>query len=244
MKRAIFALAVLIGAAWAGRAISAEEIIRAMERNQVHDTAEADGTLVITDRFGSRTKTFKSFSAGEDKMLIAFTNAEEKGQKILKLQEEIYLYFPEAEEIVHLQGGALKQSVMGSDFSYEDLTGEKGLLSLYDASLLGEEELDGRRTYHLRLKGKKSGVAYPLEEIWVDAELMVLKKANLYALSGKLLKDLVVKEVKRIGGKNVPVAFLMRDKMKKVSSTEFKLANLRIDQGLPPKIFSRENLSW
>src|SRR4030042_3495303 len=131
MVRPAWAAALLLAAA-AAFPQSAEEIVRRLEANQRFRTQEAEGSLIITDRFGSRTKTFLSWAEGQERMLLAFTNVEEKGQKILRLKDEIYLYFPEAEEVGRLQGAALKESGMGSDFSYEDLTGETSLLDLYE----------------------------------------------------------------------------------------------------------------
>ena len=52
--------AALLLAAAAASTQSAEEIVRRLEANQRFRTQEAEGTLVITDRFGSRTKTFLS----------------------------------------------------------------------------------------------------------------------------------------------------------------------------------------
>ena len=169
-------------------AITAEEIVANVEDNQINEAERIDGSMIISDRFGSRVKTFISYAAGADKMLLEFTNPEEKGQKILRLKDEIYLYFPEAEEVIHLQGSALKESVMGSDFSYEDMTGEGELLEQYEVTLLGEEIIDGRKHYHLELKAKKRGLAYPKQEAWIDAEYWVMTRANAYSLSGRLLK--------------------------------------------------------
>jgi outer membrane lipoprotein-sorting protein len=236
--------ALLLLAAVSAGAQSAEQILQRLEDAQRFRTQEAEGTLVITDRFGSRTKTFQSYAEGEQRMLLAFTNPEEKGQKILRLSGEIYLYFPEAEEILHLQGAALKESVLGSDFSYEDLTGEESLLSRYEPRLLGSERLGDREHFVLELKARKRGAAYPLEKIWVDAERYVPSKAEYYALSGKLLKEMEVLEVKPVSGRFVLSRVIIRDRMKKDSSTELRLGRLRLDEPLPRDIFSLERLSW
>jgi len=235
---------LFLAAATAAGAQSAEDIVRRLEANQHFRTEEAEGALIITDRFGSRTKTFVSYAEGRERMLLAFTNPEEKGQKILRLQEEIYLYFPEAEEVVRLQGAALKEAVMGSDFSYEDLTGEKSLLDLYDVRLLGVERIAGREQHLLELKAKKRGPAYPLQKLWVDAAESVPRRAEYYALSGRLLKTLEVLEVRTVAGRSVVMRALMRDALKKSSSTEFRLQRVRLDEPLPKNIFSLAALSW
>lgn len=240
---AIAALLLVLGAASA-RAQSAEEIVRRMEDAQRFRTQEAEGSLVITDRFGSRTKTFVSWAEGEQRMLLAFTNPEEKGQKILRLESEIYLYFPDAEEVIRLQGAALKESVMGSDFSYEDLTSEQSVLDLYDARLLGAEQVEGRSHHVLELKAKGRGQAYPLQKLWVDAQTYIPRKAEYYALSGRLLKTLEVLETRQVAGRAVMTRAIMRDAMKKNSSTEFRVGKVKLDEPLPANIFSLEALSW
>ena len=225
-------------------AITAEEIVANVERNEVNEDERIQGTMVITDRFGSRVKTFVSSTSGTDKMLLEFTNPEERGQKILRLEDEIYLYFPEAEEVIHLQGSALKESVMGSDFSYEDLTEEGDLLDLYTVTLLGQETIAGRKHYHLELKARKRGLAYPRQEAWVDAEYWVITRADSYSLSGRLLKEMELGDIRRVGGKYVPHYVIMRDAMKKNSSTEMRIDAIDLSAGLSPDIFSLEELTW
>jgi outer membrane lipoprotein-sorting protein len=241
---AALSLIALLALSAAAAAQDAEQIVRRMEDNQRFRTQEAEGTLIITDRFGSRTKTFRSYAEGRERMLLAFTNPEEKGQKILRLEDEIYLYFPDAEEVVRLQGAALKESVMGSDFSYEDLTGEKSVLDLYDVRLLGSGEVEGREQHVLELKAKGRGVAYPLQKLWVDAVQFVPRRAEYYALSGRLLKTLEVLEVRQVAGRSVMSRAIMKDAMKKNSSTEFRVQRVKIDEPLPKNIFSLEALSW
>jgi outer membrane lipoprotein-sorting protein len=241
---AVLVACLLLLAAALAAAQSAEQIVQRVEDNQRFRTQEAEGSLIITDRFGSRTKTFHSYAEGQERMLLAFTNPEEKGQKILRLQDEIYLYFPDAEEVIRLQGAALKESVMGSDFSYEDLTGEKSVLDLYDVRLLGSELLEDRPQHLLELRAKKRGVAYPLQKLWVDAQAFIPRKAEYYALSGRLLKTLEVLETRQVSGRAVMTRAIMRDAMKKNSSTEFRVQRVKIDEPLPKNIFSLEALSW
>ena len=225
-------------------AITAEEIVKNVERNEINEAERIDGSMIISDRFGSRTKTFISYASGSDKMLLEFTNPEERGQKILRLEDEIYLYFPEAEEVIHLQGSALKESVMGSDFSYEDMTGEGELLDQYAVTLLGEESIEGRKHYHLELKARKRGLAYPKQEAWIDAETWVMTRANAYSLSGRLLKEMELGDIRVVAGKYVPHYIIMRDAMKKKSSTEMRIEVIDLAAELPPDIFSLEELTW
>ena len=225
-------------------ALTGEEIIQKMESNQVHKTSQSEGSMTITDRFGTRIKTYKAYSEGEDKTLLECTNPEEAGQKILRFEEEIYLYFPEAEEIIHLQGAALKDRVMGSDFSYEDLTGGKDLLDSYEVDLEGSDAIEGVDCYRIRLTAKKGDIVYPIQVVWVDKERFIYRRVMQYSLKGRELKEMNMLEYRVVAGKNVPTHMEMEDKMKKNSKTVFLIEKIEIGMPIDPTLFSLEELSW
>jgi outer membrane lipoprotein-sorting protein len=159
-------------------ALTGEEIIRKADDMQVFDTSEAIGEMRIKDRFGIKTSTFKSWSRGTDESLIEFTSLAERGQKILRTEDELYLYYPDAEELIRMQGSMLRQSMLGSDVSYEDMTGGKDRISQYDVVLEGEENVKGHACYVLMMTAKVRTVPYPKEKVWVDKETFIVWKAE------------------------------------------------------------------
>jgi outer membrane lipoprotein-sorting protein len=231
-------------AAPAVSAITAEEIVRKMEENQVHESARSEGRMIINDRFGEKVITFVSWSKGEEKTLLEFTSRQERGQKILRTDNELYLYFPDAAEVIRLQGAALRDSVLGSDFSYEDMTGEGDTLEDYRVELLGTEEVDGEECYKLKMDAKSRNVPYPSQIVWVDTELFVFRKVHKFSLSGKLLKEMFATEFLRQSGKVIPVRMIMKDTMKRNSSTEFRIEELDLEADVPESTFSLEELTW
>lgn len=241
---ATFSLILLILGALPLYAITAEEIIRRMEDNQVHDSAYSEGRMIINDRFGEKVTTFKSWSEGDEKSLIEFTSREERGQKILRTDDEIYLFFPDAAEIIRLQGAALRDSVLGSDLSYEDMTGDKGLLDSYSVKLLGTETVNGEECYKVEMTATSRDVPYPKEIAWIDTVLFVGRKVHKFSLSGKLLKEMVMEKYTTQKGKIFPTEFVMQDKMKRNSSTRFVIEEIEIGADIPRNTFSLEELTW
>jgi hypothetical protein len=225
--------------------LSAQDIIKLMEKNQVHATSKISGKLIITNRFGVKTKTFQAVTAGDDNMLIEFTNKEERGQKILKLADEIYVYYPKSNGVVRLQGGGLKESIFGSDYTYEDLAGERGILDLYKVEFASAvpETVDGIACYHLKLSGI-ADVAYPFQELWVDTARFVMRKAAYYSLTHVLLKELFVKQTRELAGKIFPTDFVMNDTQKKNSTTEFVIDQIEVDVTIDANQFSLERLKF
>ena len=225
-------------------ALGPDEIIRRLEENQIHETAYSEGRMITTDKYGSITRTFRSWARGEEDALIEFTSRGEEGQKILRTEDEIYLYFPDAEDVLRIQGSAMRDSVMDSDFSYEDMTGGKSLLDDYSAGMEGTETIDGNECYKIRLTAKRRSVPYHSQLLWIDSSRFTWLKGHKFSRSGSLLKEMKADEIQEIQGKFIPTRIRMEDKMKKDSSTELILDTLKLGISIDPGTFSLEELTW
>ena len=137
----------------------------------------------------------------------------------------------------------LRQSIMGSDMSYNDVMEDKPLEQLYTAILEGEEIINDRKCYVLFLESKSEGISYPNRREWVDAEYFLPVKEELYAKSGKLLKSTSMDGIKKIGERWFPTRFIFKDELKKNSrGTEWIITDIQFDQDIPDVIFSKSNL--
>ena len=188
--------------------------------------------------------TFLSFSRGDDSRLIEFTSVEEEGMKILRTRDEIYLFYPDAEELIHMPGSALKESVMGPDMSYEDMTGGKSLLKSYSVTPEGTEEIAGEPCYRVSMTAKNRNVPYYRQVLWIDSELFIYRQIHKFSRSGKLLKEITAGDIRTVSGKVVPFHMVLKDTFKRDSSTEFFIRSIEIDIQLEPDIFSLEELTW
>jgi outer membrane lipoprotein-sorting protein len=244
MRKAQILAALLVMPAMALEAQTAEEIVRRLQSNQVFSTSRTRGTMTVKDRFGTKVTSFVSSTRGDSDTLIEFTSPDEKGQKILRTKDEIYLFYPEAEQVIRLQGAAFRDAVLGSDMSYEDLTGGKTLLDSYDVSLEGKDTVDGAECFRIAMKAKTRNVAYPRQTIWVDPAIWSARKMQQYSLSNRLLKEVRLLEFKQVSGRYVPTRMLLEDKLKKGSSTELVVEEIEVGIPLDPTIFSLEKLSW
>jgi outer membrane lipoprotein-sorting protein len=223
---------------------TAEDIVGRLQANQVFRTSRIQGVMTVTDRFGTKETRFISYSRGDAEALIEFTSTEEKGQKILRTKDEIYLFYPDAEEVIRLQGAAFRDAVLGSDMSYEDLTGGKTLLETYRVSLEGTEAVDGAECYRIRMEAKGRNVAYPVQVMWVDPKLWAARRMQQFSLAGRLLKEISLGDFKAVGGRTVATHMVLEDKLKKNSRTVFVVERIEVDIPLDPKLFTLEHLSW
>ena len=220
--------------AFPAAALTGEEILKKVDANMTYDSAYIEAKMIIHVGKQVREKEMFSYAEGKDKSYAEFTSPpRDKGVKYLKIKDQMWMYLPSVEKVIKIAGHMLRQSMMGSDYSYEDALESGELLEKYDVALLKEETLDERETYVLELTAKVKEVTYYRRRIWVDKKTMVPLKENLYAKSGKLLKVMDIEQIRRFGRRYYPTKTVMRNLLRKDSRTEFIV--LKAEFGVPIK---------
>jgi outer membrane lipoprotein-sorting protein len=222
---------------------AAADILARVERNLSSRNRVSTAVMLIHTRRGDRSITAKSWSEGSTRALTAYlAPPREAGTKMLKLAGRLWIYSPETDRTIQISGHMLRQSVMGSDLSYEDMMEDRKLTEIYDATLAGEAGVDGRACWILALKATVPDAAYPSRTIWVDRERFVPLKEELFARSGTLLKKTEYRDVRRIGGRWFPMTVVFKDMLKDGDGTELRITEIAFDQNIPESTFSKAAL--
>lgn len=222
---------------------SAEAILDKIDQNAIAGDKIIVTEMIIHSRRASRTLKSRSWIEGEDKAFTEFLEpARERGTKMLKLGDMLWTYSPDADRTISISGNLLRQSVMGSDLSYEDMMEDRRLRKAYEAKIAGEENFLDRPCWILDLTAKVEDIAYSSRRVWVDKERYVLLKENRYAKSGKLLKTLEVKSVIRVQNRWVQNDVIFKDELKTGDGTEFMIQSIEFDAAIPDYIFSKASL--
>lgn len=225
---------------------SAEEIVQKMDEMQSFNTLYVEGSMVSTDRFGEKTSTFKSWSRNSEDFLIEFTNVEERGQKVLRVNkgrnDEIYLFYPDAEEIIPLSGAAMKQSMFG-DVSYEDISEERKSLETYDVSMKGSELVGSVDCWIIEMVAISRNVPYPKKILKVGKADYILREAEYYARSGRLLKIVEIINFQKFDdGRVILTESKLIDQLRRQSSTRLLLTAVEPNPTLSDELFSLRSL--
>ncbi|MBN2775331.1 MAG: outer membrane lipoprotein-sorting protein [Prolixibacteraceae bacterium] len=221
----------------------ANEIIDRVDRNMSSENRVFESSMTIHGKRNSRTITSMSYSVGDKKSFTEYLSpAREQGTKMLKLEDQLWIYSPSTDRIIEISGHMLRQSVMGSDLSYEDMMDDRKLTDLYNASVIGNEEVDGRQTWVLELKAKVDDVAYATRKVWIDTERYVPLKEELFAKSGQLLKRSVLSDVVQVQGRWFPRVIVYKDMLKQGDGTEFKITSIKFNQEIDEYLFSKAAL--
>jgi len=222
--------------------MTAEEIINKRDDNEYITSIKAEAEMIIVSGGRKITKTMLILSDKRN-ALIEFTNPQDRGTKFLKRENDLWMFFPDAEEIIKISGHMLNQGMMGSDFSYQDIMESDKLTDLYDFKIIGEEEIDGHPCYVLEGVAREGvKVSYYRRVSWVDKERFIGLQEELYAQSGKLLKETKLNEVQEIEGRWIPVDSVMENKLRKDTYTGFKIVQIDFNPEIPEGTFTLQNL--
>jgi outer membrane lipoprotein-sorting protein len=222
---------------------SGDDILEKVDRNASSSTKIAVSKMVIHGKRESRTIEAKSWQRGTSETFTEYlAPAREKGTKMLKLKDLLWTYSPSTDRTILVSGHMLRQSVMGSDLSYEDMMEDPHLPNIYAAKVSSEETMNGRSCWVLDLTAKKEDIAYHSRKIWVDKMRYVVLKENLYAKSGKLLKTMEVREVMEVQNRWLAKSLLYKDVLKDGEGTEFTVVTLELDPPIPDYLFSKAAL--
>ena len=221
--------------------MSVQEIIQAMDNNLNAKSRVLTSKMIVHGRRSSRTIESKNWVVGID---LAFTEylppPREKGTKMLKLGDKLWTYSPQTDRVIQISGHMLRQSVMGSDISYNDMMEDRPLEELYEATLEGSVDIDGRDHWIMFLEAKVKGLSYPKRRAWLDKEYLLPVKEELYAKSGKLLKTSTMSGVRKVQGRWFPSQFIYKDELKRNSKgTEWVIDEIAFDVDIPDSRFSK-----
>ncbi|MFC1771397.1 outer membrane lipoprotein-sorting protein [Candidatus Margulisiibacteriota bacterium] len=222
---------------------SGKYIMEQIDKNLTSTSRVVTSTMVIRSRRGTRRITAKTWAIGQDKSFSEYLSpAREKGTKMLKLGDKLWTYTPMADRIITIAGHMLRQSVMGSDLSYEDFMNEDKLKDVYNATVIGEEIVSSRNCYVLKLTANTSGLAYHSRKIWVDMERFLPLKTERFAKSGKLLKTSSIPDVFKVGERWYPKRMVFKDVLKIGKGTELIVDRIEFDVEVPEHLFSKAGL--
>lgn len=180
---------------------------------------------------------FELLVSGRDKTLVKFASGRDKGNYLLMAGDDMWIYILNTRKpiritpIQRLMGEASNGDVARVSFSQD-----------YDATLLGEEALDGSTCWKLELKEKSSGATYHRIDYWVEKGTYLPRRADFYLISGKFYKTALFEKFEKI---SVAERFLTRtvliDQLRPGRKTVLEYFAIQPEK-IPEKYFNKNYL--
>ncbi len=258
MKIIFAGIFVLLTAQPALAAMSAREIMQAVDDRDDGDNRTANMKMVLIDKNGDeRVRSIRSFDKdkGEDKQRIMFflSPADVKDTGFLTYDYDAYdkdddqwLYLPALRKSKRIASSDKSGSFMGSDFNYSDMTRRD--LDDYDFKILKEDEVRGAKVWLIESKPKNRKVieetGYEKAVLFVRQDNFMVVRAVNWVNEGNKLKYMDVEKLEKIDGVWTILAMSMTTKQGKVTlhKTNIYFDNVKYNQNLNADMFSIRRL--
>lgn len=238
------------------RATAAGEVPAAIESCMLGNLPETTSVQSIELRTRDRSHFESVLQAdvflkrtGEDKSRIMMYFREPvdiRGARFLIVQQqpqnEMYIYMPSLFKVRRVTSRQISNSIMGTDFSYEDFERLQGVLSDLHAEQQPDMLLGGRPVYVLTSHpAEESG--YERITSYIDKESCIALRTELYEHGDQLRKQMTVDpaDIQKRDGIWFPAELLMKD-LRDKTETRLKVTNLKLGVQLPDGLFDSSRL--
>ncbi|MCB1694352.1 MAG: outer membrane lipoprotein-sorting protein [Pseudomonadales bacterium] len=171
-------------------------LVDRMEEIYRGDSSRAKMTMTIETPEYQRSLTLAAESMGtEDSLIRVLSPAKDRGITTLKLDKEMWNYFPKINKVIKVPPSMMMGSWMGSDFTNDDLVQETKLTDEYRLTL--NEDAD---SYNITLVPRAQTVT-----VWgridyiIDKQKLIPLGQNFYDDKGEMVRKLTFSDPKQFG---------------------------------------------
>lgn len=204
----------------------AKSLIDEMEALYRGESSKATLTMKVETPQYSRTMQMESSSVGQqDAFIRILSPKKDRGISTLKLDKEMWNFFPKINKVIKVPPSMMMGSWMGSDFTNDDLVKQTTLTQEYDLQLT-----ETLTEYNITLLPREQTVT-----VWgridyiVNKEHLVPVNQNFYDDEGIMIRKMVFSELKDFGGRIMPSVMEMIPLNKEGHRTVIIYDNLEFD---------------
>jgi len=193
---------------------------------------------VVTSFEGGAQKSkngYKVYIKDLDHSLVEFISpASEKGKSLLMIGEDLWIYLPKVKKPVRIP---LNQRLVG-DVSNGDMA-RSNFAADYDATLAGEETIDGKQCFALDLVAKSPNKTYNKIKYWVAKADYRPVRAEFFTVSGQSIKTCSYEGFQMAAGQMRPMKYLFQDSIKKSQTSTIDFSNM-VKKDLNDNMFTKD----
>ena len=153
--------------------------------------------------------------------------------------DDQWLYLPALKKVKRIRTKEKGRSFMGTDFSYEDLSGRYLGADTYE--LMGEDRIHGTVCYKVRANPIEKESHYSSRMVYVDKENLLMKRVEFFNKKGNIYKILDIPNHVKNGDYWTATKMIMKN-MKNSHRTELTVTKVAYDQKLQDNVFTESFL--
>lgn len=222
-----------------------DEWLKYADQQMRGDRSKGDIVMDIQTPNWKRTLEINAEVEGKKLALITINSpAKEKGIRTLRIENNMWNYFPKLKRKVAVSSSMLLASWMGSDFTNDDVLKASSMSEDYAHAFLADEKV-GAETYKVIENKAKSDakVMWPKIVTLASKKDCIPRFHRYYDKEGKLLRTLELSEIKTFDKHLVPTVWKMTPTDDKTKSTVITYKSLKFNINFPNNYFSTKTLT-
>jgi outer membrane lipoprotein-sorting protein len=225
--------------------LSATEIVRkADEKFNGEKSSYSVMSMTIIRPTWQRTIDIKNWSLGRDFALALITSPpKEAGQTFLKRGSEMWSWNPSISRLIKLPPSMMSQGWMGSDYTNDDILKESSVVNDYTHEIIGEEEIEGRLCYKIKMTAKEDAdIVWGKQIRWIDKKDFLVLKAELYDEDGYLVRTETGSDIKIMDGRAVTSRIELVPEEEPENKTVLEIQEIKFNIPVEESFFSQQNM--
>jgi outer membrane lipoprotein-sorting protein len=176
-------------------------------------------------------KLYEVSQKGTEKTYVEFMSPREKGEHLLMLSDDMWVYLPDTSRPVRitplerLSGNASNGDIARTNYAAD-----------YTPVFVRNEKVGAEECHVLELTAKRKGATYQRILFWVRATDARPVKAEFYLTSGKYIKSATFDEYASIGGRSQLRRMTLYDQIRHNSHSVLEYSGIA-PRELPDKLF-------
>lgn len=256
MKGFTLSLLILLGLTLSGASLLAQDATEIMKKSHMAfyyagDDGVAEVQMTMVNKKGKeRVREFVMLrkdesDGGEQQYYTYFKKPSDVARMTFMVHKSIegndarWIYVPAVDLIKPISADDKNSSFVGSDFSYEDVSGRRWTEDNH--TLTGESDLDGRPVYVIESVPKEPYKGFTKKITYVDKENFLPLKEEYFDDKGEMIRRFTAVKVDQIEGITTVIERKMED-LKKGTYTTVLFSSIDYNTGLSDDLFTERYL--
>ncbi|MGE3610906.1 MAG: outer membrane lipoprotein-sorting protein [Bacteriovoracaceae bacterium] len=215
-----------------------------VEHQMRGDRSQSEIMMTIETPNWSRTLEIISDIEGKKQGLSTITSpAKEKGIRTLRIENNMWNYFPKLKRKVAVSSSMLLASWMGSDFTNDDILKASSMSEDYSHKFKDDEKINGTEYRVIENLAKtNSKVMWPKIVTYASKQDCLPRIYRYFDKEGTLKRTLTFDEIKTFEGHKVPVKWVMKPEDDPSKKTTLIYKDIKFNVKFKEDHFSQKNL--
>lgn len=223
---------------------NADEWLKYTDKEMRGDRSRAEMTMTIQTPNWTRTLEVESDVEGKRQALSTIkAPAKEKGIRTLRIENNMWNYFPKLKRKVAVSSSMLLASWMGSDFTNDDILKSSSMSEDYDHKFIQSTKHGDKYRVIENTAKTTAKVMWPKIITYSSKEDCLPRIYEYYDKDNTLRRTLTLDEPKNFGGHKFLTRWEMKPTDDPSKKTTLHYKNVDFDVKFPANHFSQQNLT-